>query len=211
MNSRLPILKRLQKILHIKPSPLRKGSNGPYIFIHITKTAGTSVGRAIGLSAKDHLTGKEIIAKIGKQKWESAYKFTVVRNPWDKVVSLYEYRRKKNKTKIASSGMTFTEWVKLTHGHARDPYYYNNIKSFQAQVEWLKDDQDEIAIDFIARFESLKSDFDKIKSATGIRADLPHLNASTRESYQNYYTDETRELVARWYQEDIDLFGYTFE
>ena len=107
--------------------------------------------------------------------------------------------------------MTFTEWVQLTHGHTRDPYYYNNIKSFQPQVEWLKDDRDEIAIDFIARFESLRTDFEKIESVTEIKADLPHLNASNRESYRSYYTDETRELVRRWYQEDIELFGYTFD
>jgi len=210
MKSRLPILKRLQKILHIKPSPLRQGGNGSYIFVHINKTAGTSVGRAIGLPVKDHLTAKEIIARVGKQNWNASYKFTVVRNPWDKVVSLYEYRRKKNKTQIASRSITFTEWVELTHGENRNPFYYDNVKSFQAQVEWLKDDDDHITIDFVARFETLRADFEQIRDAIGTRADLPHLNASSRKSYKDYYTDETREIIARWYHEDIEVFAYTF-
>ena len=64
----------LARVLHIKPSPLRKGPNGPFIFIHITKTAGTSIGNAIGLPVKHHLTAKEVIAKIGKNKWNEAYK-----------------------------------------------------------------------------------------------------------------------------------------
>ncbi len=211
MKSRLPILKRLQKILHIKPSPLRQGGNGSYIFVHINKTAGTSVGRAIGLPVKDHLTAKEIIARVGKQNWNASYKFTVVRNPWDKVVSLYEYRRKKNKTQIASRSITFTEWVELTHGENRNPFYYDNVKSFQAQVEWLKDDDDHITIDFVARFETLRADFEQIRDAIGTRADLPHLNASSRKSYKDYYTDETREIIARWYHEDIEVFAYTFD
>ena len=201
----------LYRILHIKPSPLRQGCNGSYIFIHITKTAGTSIGRAIGLPVKHHLTAREVIAKIGKQKWNAAYKFTLVRNPWDKVVSLYEYRRKKDKTKIASRGITFTEWVNLTHGQHQDPFYYNNVKSFQPQVEWLKDDEGIIAIDFIGKFESIRTDFDQIKYTIGTNADLPHLNATNRSKFKDYYSDETRELVACWYHEDIEFFGYTFD
>lgn len=211
MNSHLPITKHLQKILHIKPSPLKQGCNGSYIFVHINKTAGTSIGRAIGLPVKDHLTAKEIIAKTGKQKWDAAYKFTVVRNPWDKVVSLYEYRRKKNKTQIASQDITFTQWVKLTHGQDRNSFYNDNVKSFQPQVEWLKDDEGTIAINFVARFETLHADFDQIRDAIGTGADLPHLNASSRRSYKDYYSDETREIIARWYREDIEVFAYTFD
>lgn len=197
--------------MHIMPSPLKQGCNGSYIFVHINKTAGTSIGRAIGLPIKDHLTAKEIIAKTGRQNWDAAYKFTVVRNPWDKVVSLYEYRRKKNKSQIASRGITFTEWVELTHGENRNPFYYDNVKSFQAQVEWLKDDDGHITVDFVARFETLHSDFEQIREAIGTKADLPHLNASSHKIYKDYYTDETREIIARWYHEDIEIFAYTFD
>lgn len=209
--SRLTVLQRLQKILHLSPSPLIQGENGSYIFIHINKTAGTSIGRAIGLAAKNHLTAKEIIAKTGRQDWNTAYKFTFVRNPWDKVVSLYEYRYRKNKTEIASRGITFTQWLSLTHGQDPDPFYYQNIKSFQPQVEWLKDDEGNITTDFIGKFESIRTDFEKIKQAIGTKAELPHLNATDRSNYKDYYTDETREIVAAWYHEDIKFLGYTFD
>jgi hypothetical protein len=201
----------LARVLHIKPSPLRKGPNGPFIFIHITKTAGTSIGNAIGLPVKHHLTAKEVIAKIGKNKWNEAYKFTFVRNPWDRIVSLYEYRRRKDKTKIASNNIPFTEWINLTLGPNTDPYYCNNVKSFQPQVDWLKDDEDTIAIDFIGKFESIREDFEQIRQAIGTRAELPHLNATKRSNYRDYYTDETRQIVANWYHEDIKTFDYTFD
>jgi len=200
----------VSKLLHIKPTPLRQGINGPYIFIHINKTAGTSIGNAIGLPVKHHQTAREIIASIGREKWTTAYKFTLVRNPWDKVVSHYEYRLKRNKTEIATRNISFSEWVIKTYGPDKDPFYYNNPRSFQPQVEWLKDDEGKITIDFIGRFETLNEDFNQIKAVIGLEAELPHLNASKRAGYQSYYDDETREIVAHWFHVDIALFGYHF-
>lgn len=206
-----PSLKwRLSKILHIKPYPLRFGKNGTFIFIHINKTAGTSIGNAIGLPIKHHQTAREIIARIGRDKWDKAYKFTLVRNPWDKVVSHYEYRRKRDKTALASNEISFIEWVRKTYGPDKDPFYYNNPKAFQPQVEWLKDDDGVITIDFIGKFETINEDFGQIRSAIGIDAELPHLNASKRSGYRHYYDDESREMIARWFHEDIELFGYHF-
>lgn len=202
--------KGLYKILRLKPSPLRQGRLRPFIFIHINKTAGTSIGKAIGLPVKDHLTAKEIIARIGKEKWDTAYKFTFVRNPWDKVVSHYEYRRKKNKTHIATRDIGFKSWVSMTYGEKKDPVYYDNPKSFQPQVEWLKDDEGRISIDFLGRFESINEDFNHVKQIIGLDAGLPHLNASKRVDYRSYYDDESREIIARWFHEDISLFDYRF-
>lgn len=210
MNSWSLPKKLFHKFLHNKPLPLRHGVNGPYIFIHINKTAGTSIGNAIGLPVKDHLTAREVIARVGKEQWEMAYTFTLVRNPWDKVVSHYEYRRKKNKTDIATRGIVFTDWVKMTYGEDKDNFYYNNPRSFQPQVEWLKDDEGKISLDYIGKFESINSDFNHIKAVIGLDADLPHLNASSRATYQSYYDDETRDIVARWFYEDIEVFGYRF-
>ena len=210
MNNYSGLKNYLSRLLHIKPSPLRQGKNGTYVFIHINKTAGTSIGNAIGLPVKHHQTASEIIAKIGRDKWNTAYKFTLVRNPWDKVVSHYQYRRKRNKTQVATRNVSFSEWVKKTYGPDKDPFFYNNPKAFQPQVEWLKDDQGRIAIDFIGKFESINDDFDQIKSIIGIEAELPHLNASKRAGYQSYYDDETRLIVAQWFHEDIEVFGYSF-
>ena len=210
MNSGSNLKTFLSKLLHVKPSPLRPGSNGPYIFIHINKTAGTSIGNAIGLPVKHHQTAREVIASIGRDKWNKAYKFTLVRNPWDKVVSHYEYRRKRNKTEVATRGISFAEWVIKTYGQEKDPFYYNNPKAFQPQVEWLKNDEGKIDIDFIGKFESINEDFVQIRNAIGLEAELPHLNASKRKGYQSYYDAETREIVAQWFHEDIEAFGYQF-
>ena len=198
------------RLLRIKPLPLRHGPNGPFIFIHINKTAGTSIGKAIGLPIKDHLMATEVIARIGIDKWNEAYKFTVVRNPWDKVVSHYEYRRKKNKTEIASRNISFSDWVAMTYGENKDTFYYNNPRSFQPQVDWLKDIDGKISIDFISKFETINEGFYHIRNVIGLDVTLPHLNASSRVTYQSYYNEETRDIVAHWFREDIEEFGYSF-
>lgn len=203
--------KLYHKFLRKKPSPLRHGKCRSFVFIHINKTAGTSIGRAIGLPVKDHLMATEVIARIGIDEWQRAYKFTVVRNPWDKVVSHYEYRRRKDKTGIAANDIPFSDWVSMTYGPDKNPLYYNNPRSFQPQVEWLKDLDGRITMDHIIRFESINEGFAHVREAVGLDAELPHLNASRRAGYHAYYDDDTRAIVAHWFREDIEAFGYQFD
>ena len=210
MNLIKRVKRQLQAALRAKPSPLQFANDRPFIFVHINKTGGTSVGNAIGLSVKNHQTTKEIIKKIGRDQWDSAYKFTFVRNPWDRMVSLYEYRLRKNKTHLAQHGLGFEQWLNKTIGNEQDLFYYNSTKSFQPQVEWLKDQQGEISIDFIGRFERLSADFDRVCKTLGLETHLPHLNASSHAPYQTYYGDESRAVVARWFHEDIQRFDYRF-
>ena len=64
-----------------------------FVFIHINKTAGMSVGKALGLK-KQHLTAGEYKNSLGIRRWNKSFKFIIVRNPWDKVVSHYFHRVK---------------------------------------------------------------------------------------------------------------------
>ena len=77
--------------------PAKPITHSDFIFIHINKTGGTSIEKALGLE-KDHLTASEKKTAIGKQKWKKIYSFAFVRNPWDKVVSHYHHRVKMNIT-----------------------------------------------------------------------------------------------------------------
>jgi hypothetical protein len=61
------------------------------------------------------------------------------------------------------------------------------------------------------RFETLTDDFSEFCRFMDISASLPHLNKSTSRPWREYYTDETRALVAEAFEPDITLFGYNFE
>lgn len=195
--------------LTINP-PIHKGKNMDYIFIHINKTAGTSINKIIGKPYRKHLTAKQIIDQIGKNKWQKAYKFTVVRNPWDKVVSHYKYRLKTNQSNIKNDGLSFKEWVLFTYGENKDPKYYNKPQMFLPQVEWLKDYHGKINIDKIVKFENLKEGISEVFSLLGIDEQLPHLNKTNKTNYKDFYDQETKKIIADWFQEDIKLFDYFF-
>ena len=65
-------------------------------------------------------------------------------------------------------------------------------------------------MDYIIKYETINEDFNYVKSVLGLDAELPHLNASKRAGYQSYYDNETRKIVAEWFREDIEEFGYSF-
>ena len=78
------------------------------IFIHIPKTAGTSIYTVLSIPQNEkhfytaahkipshqHLTPTQLKPKIPGPIWNNYFKFTVVRNPFDRVVSDYRYLKK---------------------------------------------------------------------------------------------------------------------
>lgn len=209
-------LSRLQSTLtgrrrEAEPSPLRSGPNGPFVFIHINKCAGTSVGTAIGLPKKQHLTALEVIDLIGESAWRSAFKFTIVRNPWDKVVSHYKHRIKTGQTGLGANPIPFKQWVMATYGGGNDPVLLDQPKMFQQQIEWLKNRQGQIDVDFVGRFETMNESFAEIAKRIGIGATLPHLNKTEKSDYRTHYDAETAAAIEHWFADDIARFGYRFD
>ena len=208
------ILKPVNRIkdwigLKLNP-PVRKGKKRDFVFIHINKTGGTSIVDITKKPFRKHLTSKQVIKTIGKQRWEEVFKFCVVRNPWDKVVSHYKHNKKMNVTNMAASQVSFEDWLDQTIGPNQNYHYEYRPQMFLPQVEWIKNDQDEIDMDRIIRFENLSAEFKEVAEKIGIEPNLKHLNKTYKSHYKDFYNDKTRQMVADWYKEDIEYFGYTF-
>lgn len=189
--------------------PIKKGQVN-FIFIHINKTGGSSIGKVIGFTKKNHRTAKTIIKIVGKENWEKSYKFTFVRNPWDKVVSHYQFRVQGNQTNLRDNPISFTEWVKCTYGDNKNTFYYDKPSMFRPQNEWLLNDQNEIDIDMIGRFENLNEDFKIIADQIGCNPILPHINKTKKVDYKEFYNSETKNIITKWFEKDIELFKYKF-
>jgi hypothetical protein len=188
------------------PSPTAGQTD--FAFVHINKTAGSSIERALGLPFR-HRTALELIEELGREEWRRRFTFTVVRNPWDKVVSHYAYRVRTDQTALGDRHLSFAEWVRETYGR-RNPAYYDNPKMFMPQVDWISDREGQVLVNFVARFESLERDFATICTRLGRECRLPHLKRSRRGDYHAFYDDESRQTVAAWFDKDLREFAYRY-
>ncbi|OLA97139.1 MAG: hypothetical protein AUH19_05165 [Verrucomicrobia bacterium 13_2_20CM_55_10] len=194
-----------------------------FLFVHIPKTAGNSIQTALrdysedqlvalrkeqdgierfGLrnpkyNIKKHSTLAEYRDALENEQFRSLYKFSCVRNPWDRMVSYYftptqspETWDRKKFRKMISKIVSVADYLRLD-----------------------QDDEDPFTnVDYIMRFENLAEDFRTVCGKVGISAaTLPRYNRSNREHYSKYYDDELRELVRTQFAAEIERFGYTFE
>ena len=201
-----------KKIILLVDPIIRTAPNHKFIFIHINKTGGTSIGKAIGLRRKRHLTVSQIISKIGEQRFSNTFVFCVVRNPWDKVLSLYKYRVKTNQTNMRDNHISFNEWVKQTYGKEKNIFYYNKPLMFAPQSDWLKDKNGNLRVDKVLKFESLSDDFQDLTTFLGYNSKyLGKENSTEKVNYKNFYDESSRKIIEEWFSEDIKLFNYSFD
>lgn len=210
------------------------------VFIHVPKTGGTSIEKAIlrslnltweqreKLSLFDnrtpsdvpvaHMSGPEYVrfGYLTEQQWVDYFSFAFVRNPWDRLVSEYRYR--------FSHGMSFAEFVDYSFSTELEEERRHIIP----QSSFLD------GVDFIGRFESLKHDFATVAERIGISVNLEHHNAGEESKasivwrklnrmlfnrdpgvpkapFQSYYTPELRDRVGEYYAQDVGRFGYRFD
>ncbi|MEP3655288.1 MAG: sulfotransferase family 2 domain-containing protein [Litorimonas sp.] len=183
--------------------------------IHINKTGGTTVGKALGLSFR-HVDANDLITELGDDRFKQDFVFSFVRNPWDRVVSHYHWRIKTNQTGLGESPIPFSDWVEFCFDRRELPYY-DKPKMFRQQTEWLSGREQQIVdsdIDFIGRFENLREDIFRLSEIVDrpIEGEIPHMKPSDRRSdFRSYYNDQTAEIIAKAFAVDINNFGYAFE
>lgn len=169
-----------------------------FLFIQIKKTATSSTHGALSRymefdysKISRHAKYSEVAEFYPESK--NYFKFSFVRNPWDRMLSTYFFKKGVARIKI-DPNMSFKEFLSQ-YNH---PDQYSYIEGFDNNF-------------FIGRFENLQQDFDIVCDKIGIpQRKLPHANKSSHNYYTEYYDDESREIVARRYARDIEYFGYQF-
>ncbi len=186
------------------------------IFVHIPKCAGVSVNQALyGSLAGGHLSIQDYIIAFGPIKFRSFYKFTIVRNPWDRLVSAFHFLKGggfNSKDKIwfethIGKNISFEEFVltKLNKPEVLDWYH------FRPQHTFISDNKNVSLVDFIGKLENLDTDFGRIAEKLGVHLNVSKSNESLRSSYKFYYSEKSRLVVSEIYKKDIELFNYTFD
>ena len=139
-----------------------------------------------------------------------AFKFAFVRNPWDRLVSLYFWLKGRNHMWLPENFEQFV--VHVSEGNYPSPGWKNDEGYTQANtmVSWLRPNGVWIP-DFIGKFEHLNEHWAKLCDILNVTQPLPVVNTTDHKPYQEYYTPNTRDLVAKRFAEDISAFNYQFE
>jgi hypothetical protein len=200
-----------------------------FVFVHIRKAAGTSLRQILeqvslpknnhwwykllsrgGLaveyhnySYRKHSNLIEAERSMPTEKFNKYFKFAIVRNPWDRLVSEFEYIK---------TQPTHSRFKKLSALKFNEYVSYQSGRSAAHQVHALQLKNGELGCDFIGKLETLEQSLTVISAKTGLDfSQLPHINQVNRRDYRNYYDDNLAEQVAELWQEDISAFKYTFE
>jgi len=187
-------------------------------FLHIPKTAGLSLGVYFDLHLKrSELLPSRVNSDRRQNNWRhecmdyvrpeiiSAYDwFTVVRNPWDRLVSRYNYGFKINEGGL-EPGTTFKQFWESRPEYADDSYFPHAFKSWPSQKRYLGSHADRFDC---LNYHNLKMDI-KIYLDVDLQA---HRNKSkNKKDYKSYYDKKLIQEVADYYSDDIEYWGFDFD
>lgn len=207
-----------------------------YVFVHIPKTGGTALALALEARAKkdDIMLGDTPKAKKRRRRVEGAttrgrlwkhstladidgllpegtleglFAFTLVRNPWDRMVSYYHWLRAQSFTHPAvrlAQGSAFSQFVlhPSTRASLRNAPASHYMRRADGAVQCAA----------YIRIEHFEQDAAPLIAHLGFAPDLTRVNVSDRESdFRPYFCEESAAAVAEDCRTDIDAFGYTFD
>lgn len=193
-----------------------------FLFIHIPKTAGTAIEKTLEddscickrnqfdeqnrgfRSPLNHLTFRQIITGdfIPGQELTKYFKFTFVRNPWDRVVSECFCPHIQL---IFQDCTNISERIERVCQLAEEGYGGHCLR----QTDFIKDEM--LSLDFIGRYESLGEDMKYVLKNIGMeKLTFPVRKNAERGHYREFYNAETRKLVEKTYAKEIEGFQYQF-
>lgn len=225
------------------------------VFVHIPKCAGQSIDHVflnnlglnwetraplllrynerpeIGPPRLAHLKVEEYVRYkyLSQELLDQYFKFSFVRNPWDRLISIYKYLDYDRKYEFKYFLMKI-----FANDIWKTKYWFVG-----PQYEYVCNSNGDVIVDYIGKFESLQNDFNIICGKVNLPPTmLPHINKSGNKAvatkhpikylkdwvknhkrnkfpqysrYQDYYDNESREFAADLYKRDISIFGYTFD
>lgn len=202
-----------------------------FIMVHIPRTGGTQVEAWLGhygITLKGehnrhsmyfkHAFARDIRRMMGTL-YEEYFKFSVVRNPWDWVVSNYMFNRGLHLCYVSGTryeilrtpgqippwakDMTFDHWLRWW------------LDEFQpTQVGMLLDDVGRPLMNEVYKFESLRDDIQRLCTRLGLQ--IVERPADTRShgrdpDYRSYYSERSRQWVAEHFRREVEQYGYAFD
>lgn len=193
------------------------------IFVHVPKTGGTTIENHLGMTGKvrdldmriqynginaawRHLpaiTLREIYPEI----YESYYKFSFVRNPYDRVVSEYLWKKGREarinkipRVKIISG---FSKWMKRL-------YETQSTDKNCTQYKFLHDDSGNLLVNDVFVFEKFEDELQRLFKKLNVSpTEHIHANKSRYDIDKSLLlTEENKEFIYAKFKIDFETFNY---
>jgi len=183
-----------------------------YTFIPIPKTGSTSIKSALGgcqtLDHEDnHASLKMFIQKYGHSVWDSKV-FTVVRNPYDRLVSSYFHLKRRTVRHpvhdpdiIGNVESAFERFVLYQLEECMENG--NDIMILMRQCNWIRF-KDKV----VSKIFKFENGFDLVGRYLNVGS-IPTLNQTSHNRWGSYYTHKTKDIVYRIYEKDFDFLKYS--
>ena len=202
------------------------------IFIHIPKTAGSSIetlftgGRLVNKRVRGGSTCRKVhdLPAEYKKEWPDYFTFTIVRNPWSRLLSDFSHQTRKrvrsvegdtyrHKAKQLYKEMGEDAFLFLMHNHFQN--YFKSSSTEQSSflipmVQWF---DSSLAYSKVFRIETLSKDLalcDELRCRGVGVENIPMVNVFNHRHYTEVYDAKAVEIVADAYKEDIERFNYKF-
>jgi len=149
----------------------------------------------------NHMSASSIQREVGPKIWNSYFKFSFERNPWDKTISLFYYR--------LGTGSE--------HRLNLDPNEFIRTHSHELPVDFEQYSiGNKLAVDRICQFERLEDELSEVCVRLGIPFDgwLPKAKGNFRHDRRPHwqvFEPDTRGIVSEKFRREIEMLGYRFE
>ena len=210
--------------------------DGKFIFFHNPKAAGTSVSAALFENSKfcchDNASNEELVNALqaqqvlwpnhahpslirdfwGAETFASYFKFSFVRDPRARLVSLYFYVRQKEQEIYQDADLEIPAFNReIMESESFEAWLLQTKNLPVPQMEFFTKDG-EFLMDFVGKTEELTQELQKISRILGIETlELSNLNSSDHQSHSSYFTPEMNRVVKEKYHVDFSFFGYEID
>ena len=189
------------------------------IFIHIPKCAGHAVQKSLfGKKIFKHQTIRQYQIALPRSLYRKAWKFTITRNPWERIVSAWRflkaggYHAHQNDEKYFADNLSHYP----TFDHFVNDWLVNQELSqcgcvhFKSQLHYIREFSGAIPMDCMIKLSDLSSKYDSLRQRFGGgQLILDNVTKGGAMDYRSFYTsEETFANVSRIYADDVKVLGY---
>lgn len=212
----------------------RNAPNPAGIFVWIPKTAGSSLCLALESQGAQKLLAPQDVQRWFRQRgivtfghifvpalvdaglvsvdyFRRARKFAVVRDPFDRAISLFEYFKRLRRLPATTTFDIFCEFIEKRAWEKVGMKNHDGLSQLNPQVTWVTYSDGKVFVRDIFRYEEIECQWPKIWALLGLHSPVPplrRLNSSARGAPREYLTSRAVEIIREAYAADFEAFGY---